>query len=189
MRGGDDMAAMTNYIALVERVNERCREIHRRWAVHIACRKGCDACCRHIGLFPVEAAAVRMALEDAPPEVRTRIRKQAREATADGPCPLLDAGACLLYKARPIICRTHGLPVLTFSGETAAIDFCPRNFTDVSELPGDAALHLDRLNAALAAVNGVFAGSLAVPVPGRVLLAQALLRPLDDLFGPGAGPP
>lgn len=183
------MKKMQNYIALRDRVDVRCREIQGRWARHMACRKGCDACCRHIGLFPVEAAAVRAAFEDAPPAIRDRIRTQARKASPDGPCPLLNAGACLLYGARPIICRTHGLPLLTYAGDAPLIDFCPRNFTDVSSLPGDAAIHLDRLNATLSAVNEVFAASLAVPAAERIPLAQAILRPLDDLFGPGTGSP
>ena len=39
----------------------------------------------------------------------------ARHGTDPGeaPCPLLRDGACLLYEARPVLCRTHGFPLRT----------------------------------------------------------------------------
>lgn len=34
------------------------------------------------------------------------------------PCPLLDdEGLCLIYEARPLVCRLHGLPSIDLSGE------------------------------------------------------------------------
>jgi Fe-S-cluster containining protein len=40
------------------------------------------------------------------------------EALADVPCPLLDeAGACLVYAHRPMVCRLIGLPMMTAEGE------------------------------------------------------------------------
>lgn len=40
------------------------------------------------------------------------------EALADVPCPLLDdAGACLVYAHRPLVCRLIGLPMMTAEGE------------------------------------------------------------------------
>jgi Fe-S-cluster containining protein len=47
------------------------------------------------------------------------------EALADLPCPLLDdAGACRLYRWRPMVCRLIGLPMLTAEGEILA-NACP----------------------------------------------------------------
>lgn len=47
------------------------------------------------------------------------------------PCPLLgDDGRCLVYAWRPMICRTHGLPNLDYSGECFSDLCCTLNFSD-----------------------------------------------------------
>ena len=46
------------------------------------------------------------------------------------PCLLLsDAGQCLVYAYRPMICRLHGLPNIDSSGESFSDAFCSLNFT------------------------------------------------------------
>ncbi len=45
-------------------------------------------------------------------------------------CVLLENGLCVLYVARPLICRTHGLPVFV----DGAVVFLPENFTGLSGL-------------------------------------------------------
>jgi uncharacterized protein len=123
----------------------------------------------------VEGVALALALQSLPAEQRDHLRRKARESRPDGPCPLLEAGACLLYPARPVICRTHGLPILASEGR---VDFCPRNFGGLATLPGDAVLDLERLNAALAAVNALFVTeyfSAHPPDKDRLTIGEALL--------------
>ncbi len=97
-------------------------------------------------------------------------------------CPLLAGGECLLYGARPLICRTHGLPLLVDDGAGRRVDFCPENFRGLESLPGEAVLDLERLNAALAAVDAHFAeeafGGGKAP-RRRLTLADALLLGTD----------
>lgn len=48
------------------------------------------------------------------------------------PCPLLsDAGICMVYPWRPMICRLHGLPNIDLSGEDFTSEICSLNFTGV----------------------------------------------------------
>lgn len=80
------------------------------------CQKGCDHCCRSLPHLPrvslPEWERMRAAIEALPEsiaeEVRAGIRSQER--TAKVTCPLLDraSGACRIYDARPIACRTYG---------------------------------------------------------------------------------
>ena len=171
------MDKLANYRQLIARVDELCSRIERRFAAAIACRPGCDRCCRHLSLFPVEAYALARAAADLSPESRSRLLLRAA-AGADLPCPLLEEGRCLLYTARPIICRTHGLPLLLSDGGSSRIDFCPDNFQGLETLPGEAVIRLDTLNEALAAVNAHFLASSASLLPAdkeRLTIGEALL--------------
>jgi Fe-S-cluster containining protein len=176
---------LANYRALVARVDELAGRIAAEFRDHIACRKGCSACCRHLSLFPVEAAALAAALKRLPAPAAEHIRARAAQATPAGPCPLLEEGACLLYADRPIICRTHGLPLLATGEEGRRIDFCPDNFRGLDTLPAAAVVDLDRLNTLLAAVNALFVSAAPgsdAAAPERLSIAEALLGGGDKRF-------
>src|SRR5574340_1508319 len=102
------MDLLQNYRNLVTKVDEHCGRIGREFGEHLACHRGCDGCCRHLSLFWVEGVALAAALAELSPEESAPIRERARATSAEGPCPLLENGRCLLYAALPIICRTHG---------------------------------------------------------------------------------
>jgi uncharacterized protein len=171
--GNDNVERLKNYYNLLAKVDELCRRVTAECGEHLACRAGCAGCCKHLSLFPVEAAALATALDALPEDRAGHIRVLAGAATAAA-CPLLENGRCLLYAARPIICRTHGLPLLTGQGEEQRIDYCPENFKGTTSLPADAVLNLDLLNTTLAAINAVFT---ATEQSGqeRLSIAEALL--------------
>lgn len=171
------MPGLENYRALLARIDEMCQATAERFREQIVCRAGCDSCCRHLSIFAVEAAALKQALLELPVEQAQTIRAAAARAAADGPCPLLDGGLCLLYQARPIICRTHGLPLLLTRDGENQIDFCPENFRGLTSIPGNAVLDLERVNAALTTINALYLRSF--PGPERLTLAQALLSEAD----------
>jgi len=171
------MPGLDNYRALLLRVDEMCSQTATRFASQISCRPGCDSCCRHLSIFAVEADALLRALRELPEAQAEVILRAAAASTPDAPCPLLQDGLCLMYLARPIICRTHGLPLLINRDGTSGIDFCPENFRDATSIPGSAVINLERLNATLAAINTLFMQS--VPGPERLTMSQALLRLSD----------
>lgn len=166
---------LENYYALCERVESFAHQVTTTFAENMACRPGCDSCCRHLALFPVEAYALVAALSVCPPSDQTAIRARAKTATPAA-CPLLVDGRCQLYTARPLICRTHGLPLLIATDDTQTVDFCPKNFRGISSFPGSAVLDLQQLNTVLAAVNANFVrAALAGSAPERLTIAEALL--------------
>lgn len=171
------MERLRNYRQLVARVDELCARIEGDFREQIVCCLGCDGCCRHLSLFPVEATALAAALAEAPAALAAEIRERARVATEDGPCPLLKDGACLLYAARPLICRTHGLPLLGRRDGERFIDYCPENFQGMESLPASAIIDLETLNATLAAVNRLFvkeSGGDEARAEERITIARAL---------------
>jgi Fe-S-cluster containining protein len=160
----DSVTDHSAYHTLIEQVSELSARLTERYHTHLNCRAGCSACCHHhLSVFPVEAAQVKAAIESLPAETRQTLQRQAaavreREARSESvACPLLVNDHCAVYAARPIICRTQGLPLLYETEDgNQEVDFCPLNFTAeqaTDELDEAHLLPLDALNLKLAAVN------------------------------------
>jgi len=154
------MQSLISYNALVQRVDEFIERTVRKYASYISCRIGCSLCCEcSFGVFAVEAWAVKVWLWEKEEREREKILEQLGSPSGKT-CPALMEKKCLIYPARPILCRTQGLPVLKPRKRgTFELSFCKENFR-VSGSPirieGQFILNLDNLNAALATVNEGF---------------------------------
>jgi hypothetical protein len=167
---------LDNYRKLQAKVDQRWQEVVRGYGPMIHCTRGCHDCCCHISVFAVEAAALALAAQQWPAS-KIAARRTALPAAADKePCPLLDNGLCRLYNDRPLICRTQGLALLVRDKDRVLLDWCPLNFGSANQVPAAAILDLDRLNQALAAVNGLFVHQFAPARlwPERIGVAEAL---------------
>lgn len=86
----------------------------------VACQAGCDHCCHQsVGVTLPEALAVfdhlqrtrsgaelaELAQRVAQLDERTRGLSSNERFSPDHPCPLLEAGKCSAYEARPLACR------------------------------------------------------------------------------------
>jgi Fe-S-cluster containining protein len=175
MKSMDDV--LENYRQLVARIDALCQGIEGALHEHITCSEGCSSCCTAVTLFPVEAAALRAVLDSLPADQAAAIRRHVSEHADDERCPLLEHHRCLLYSARPIICRTHGLPILYSENDGQHVDCCPLNLEQCESLPGSVVIDLDRLNALLVAINALFLSQSDAPddPPERLTIAEALL--------------
>ena len=166
---------LDNYRQMVARVDALCREIRDVLSGRITCSEGCSSCCTAITLFPVEAAALNAALEALPTDQQMAIRRHVAEHADGERCPLLEHHRCLLYAARPIICRTHGLPIIYSEGSQRKTDCCPLNTIEDESVPGAAVIDLDRLNTLLVAVNALYVSHADLDdPPERLTIAEAL---------------
>ncbi len=167
---------LENYYQMVERVDALCRDIQEMLSGQITCSEGCSSCCTAITLFPVEAAALNAALEALPVEEQEAIRHHVAAHAGGERCPLLEDHRCLLYDARPIICRTHGLPIIYTEGNERKVDCCPLNLSEAEQpVSGCAIIDIDRLNTLLVAVNALFLSHAeAGDLPERQTIADAL---------------
>lgn len=160
------------------------------------CADGCDACCHvRIGVFAVEAAPIRDALAhlaDDDPALRTRVRLQADDPAHAHHCALLVDGRCAVYEQRPMICRSHGLPVLAPDPDAPAtmqLDHCPLNFTQQPP-PRASMLRLDAVNQPLALLARLWTAPDAAgrsPSDAPRIALEDLAR-ADDASGPGTKP-
>jgi len=176
------MQALRDYQQLIADVDRRCRRIVSRHRDHIACTKGCAGnCCRIlISVYPVEAVSMVIELQKLAPDLRRRIQHKAKHTNSFGPCPLIENGACLMYDARAVICRTHGLPMRTEYRGHRSIGFCEKNFQNLSPIPEEDVIDLAQLNNSLAAVNRRFVSEVGhrLPPGKRFTIAQALVMDL-----------
>ncbi len=165
---------LSTYHQFIKQADELAARLSAYYSRHLVCRAGCSGCCQHhLSVFPVEAEAVRAAVAALPDEVRARIEAQAREVTereAAGlpvACPLLVADVCSIYAARPLICRTQGLPLLLEAEDGAPeVDFCPLNFTAAGatdDLDEAQLVPLEALNFKLAVVNLEYCRASGLP--------------------------
>jgi hypothetical protein len=135
-------------------------DAHFDAAVHrtpsaFACRAGCSSCCVAFSVAPIEADRLRAALTRlavAEPALRRRLRDQGTQAERRA-CALLVDDRCSVYDERPIICRSHGLPVrATLDDGRVHTSVCPLNFVD-TVAPAASTLSLDAVNAPLSVIG------------------------------------
>lgn len=145
-----DDPSLSAYLLLRARVDRFAESIRARYPEQIACRPGCASCCpAGLSLVIAEAVTLGQALDIEP----DRIHLQAGQPShrEDGPCDLLDAhGRCAVYADRPLICRTHGLP-LKYQ-ERGDYVVCEKNF--VSQAPhASSVLDMENVEKMLFAAN------------------------------------
>ncbi|MDU0457655.1 MAG: YkgJ family cysteine cluster protein [Geobacteraceae bacterium] len=168
---------LENYRQLVARIDALCSAIEASLADQITCSEGCSSCCTAITLFPVEAAALRSALEELPEAEAEEIRQQIVQHNGSERCPLLSHHRCLLYRARPIICRTHGLPIIYTEDNLRKSDCCPLNLSEAGSVSGSSVIDLDKLNTLLVAVNSLYLSQSETEETGeRLTIAEALTK-------------
>jgi hypothetical protein len=137
------------------------------------CTTGCSDCCHvRLTITPVEAAAVRAQVATWPAERRRGLA----EAGQTDRCAALDlAGRCKIYEARPLVCRSHGVPIRLARHGLPVVEACHRNFVRTEPDP-DCVLDQATLSATLLAVDAAEAPAAdPASAPGRrVDLAQLL---------------
>ena len=167
---------LENYKQLTTRVDALCNAIVAALGERITCSEGCSSCCTSITVFPVEAAAMREALENLPDQQAEEIRRHIAEHAGDERCPLLLHHRCMLYESRPIICRTHGLPIIYTTDGRLSSDCCPLNLTETESVSGSSVVDLDKLNTLLVAVNSIYMSQTeSSETEVRVTIAEALV--------------
>ena len=151
------------YRALVTKVQQKADDVHLRQAKNLACQKGCAQCCTHsLSVLSVEAYAISESLSAhfAPPKRR-----------ADK-CVFLDENdACTIYQSRPLLCRTHGLPIRSKQGAAPSsslrilqegVSVCALNFEKEAPSANDI-IDDDTVQALVLMVDQRFRASVGLP--------------------------
>jgi len=141
-----------DYRKILDRADAHFASVMATQPQNLQCGAGCSLCC--YGLFEVGSGDVPILAEGLAslhPARRKKVIARAlaivedhshpnlRECSAEAkeaffertqstPCPNLDdAGLCVMYEHRPLVCRTFGLPLR--DGRKLLGDVCELNFT------------------------------------------------------------
>ena len=117
---------------------------------HMQCKKGCDFCCMNYSIFPIEFNFIVNALKKK--NEKPLVNNEAEEEV----CIFLINNQCSIYSERPIICRTHGLPLLYMNNNNEwELSACDLNFTDfeMNDFSEENTFPQDKFNSKLFILN------------------------------------
>ena len=134
----------------IDKIGKSMEKVHGQ---HLTCKKGCDLCCMSISVFPIEFYAIKAELDHSN-------LQELPLPENDIDCRYLVDHNCAIYPSRPVICRTHGLPLLymSFDADDYELSCCELNFTDFDfdDFNEENTFPMDRINSQLYAINKEF---------------------------------
>jgi Fe-S-cluster containining protein len=167
--------AVAQFRELLRRIDGEGARLVEMHCKHVTCKAGCHDCCTDFSVSAVEYAAILEQMRAA------GVKAEDLPYDPAAACAFLKEGLCSIYRFRPLICRTHGLPVAFVDDEGErpgmSVSFCPKNFTEASEeeldFGAENTLDLEELNGELGEINLRFlAETNAVEGYRRVPLRQ-----------------
>jgi len=149
-----------SYLSLRNEIDAQTEALWNQHHNNMACKKGCDQCCLDFDVFPLEFDVIKEQVEREYPEVLDRSTPEE----SGEKCFFLTNHQCSLYNARPIICRTHGFPLLYMNeaGDQWELSHCELNFTQVDEdyFHEENTYPQDTINSKLFMMNKAYINSL-----------------------------
>ena len=141
------------YRALRSTIDEKVERLEKMHKKHMKCKAGCDLCCMDYSVFPIEFHYIKDKLSqmESEPKINTGAK--------DEDCIFLNDHICSIYEERPMICRTHGLPLLYMGNDNNwELSACELNFTgfDMEEFTEENTFPQDTFNSKLFMLNKTF---------------------------------
>ena len=143
----------TEYNNLKNEIDIHSNKLEKEHTKQMQCKKGCDMCCMDYSILPVEFHSILNDLKE------TKLIPETLAEAKDNECIFLINHVCTIYNQRPIICRTHGLPLLFMNENNEwELSACDLNFTDFNfeEFTLDNTFTQDKYNSKLFMLNKKF---------------------------------
>lgn len=152
---------MSRYADVANKVDAFFTRVTDRHPGDMQCKSGCSDCCAvRLSVTAAEGDAIRDFLAGCSSDRRATLVANARSAPPDRCAALDPAGRCLIYDARPIVCRSHGVPIRMTTASLPVVQACHRNFTERGPAAADPDCILDQttLSALVLAVDRASGG-------------------------------
>ena len=152
---------MGQYADVANKVDAFFGRVIGRYPRDMQCESGCADCCTvRLTVTAAESKAICDFVAGWPSDRRATLAANARSAPPDHCAALDPAGRCLIYEARPIVCRSHGVPIRMTTASLPVIQSCHRNFTEHGPAAVDPDCILDQttLSALVLAVDRASGG-------------------------------
>ncbi len=121
----DSSKYFEQYKLLVEEIDKNSKKLEKQHSKNMVCRRGCDMCCMDYNIFPIEFYSILHNLKQNGLPIETSV------AEKENSCIFLKNHVCTIYAQRPVICRTHGLPLLFMNEDSEwELSVCELNFTE-----------------------------------------------------------
>lgn len=146
------MQSLRYYHELIQKIDAFTASVASTYGNKLQCKEGCSGCCILESIMPVELVPILKWYAEQPESIQNTIIQNNSDL-----CIFLFYDRCILYPHRPIICRTHGYPVLI----NGIMDVCPLNAGTSFE--PQHILNLENCNTMLAAINILFIKEVHIP--------------------------
>lgn len=142
-----------DYKILRKEIDELSNNLAKNHSEHMKCKKACDMCCMDYSIFPIEFHSILNDLKEKKtvPEFSSERKENV--------CVFLNKHVCSIYQQRPIICRTHGLPLLFMNDNSDwELSACDLNFKSYNfeEFTLENTFPQDKYNSKLYLLNKAF---------------------------------
>lgn len=138
------------YSDFLKKIDSFVEEKTKLFETKIKCKPGCFSCClADLTITRLEAEAIIEFIEEQKIELPV-------EAYHTGLCKNLnEQGQCLIYPVRPLVCRSHGIPLDYKEGAGKVRTVCSKNFQGdkISSLLPTDVLNMDTVNILLGVLN------------------------------------
>ena len=141
------------YKALVGKIVKHVDLLENTHKKHIMCKNGCDMCCIDFSIFPIEYYYILNEIENE------QVKPELEGKPKGDICTFLKNHSCTIYNHRPIMCRTHGLPLIYANdNDEYELSACELNFTefDFDDFTNENTLLQDKFNSKLFLLNREF---------------------------------
>lgn len=175
--------ARQRYAELTGKVEAFFDRVRGKYASAIQCAAGCSDCCSvRLSVPQVEAEAIDEALA-ADPAWANALAERAATRPAERCAALGDDGACEIYHMRPLVCRSHGIPIRARRPDNrvrlTVVDACFKNFRgDVAldDVHADDILDQETLSTVVAGIELAYCRERKIEPGARMDLAALVLK-------------
>lgn len=157
---------IADYLQLIQDIEQELQRVASLFPKDLLqCSPGCSSCCTEFSVSPLEAAIIVENLHIA-----------VAGKTSPPSCAFLKDKRCTIYRIRPILCRTQGMPIGYIDTASSCIEVsaCPLNFADDYPLTENELFLMDGFNSRLADLNHRYCKAAGLDMHARVALATLL---------------